>query len=92
MQSSSDRNLETRNIGDGFRATEDNSNSGLRRTRNAYGENPGNSHRGALLVLTIGKGVAPGVSRGHDPVTIEHNARKYELCKEEWRRRHSKFA
>ena len=42
-------------------------------------------------LIATGKGVAPGASRSHDPVTIEHNARKYELCKEEWRKRHPKM-
>ena len=38
-------------------------------------------------LIATGKSVAPGVSRSRDSVSIEHSARKHELCKEEWRQR-----
>jgi hypothetical protein len=41
-------------------------------------------------LITTGKSVAPAASRWQDPMTITENARKYELCNEEWRRRHPK--
>jgi hypothetical protein len=41
------------------------------------------------LIIT-GKTVSPEASHWEDPKTIAENARKYEICKEEWRRRHPK--
>lgn len=40
-------------------------------------------------LTATGKSVSPGASRWQDPLTISENARKYELCREEWRRRHA---
>jgi hypothetical protein len=39
-------------------------------------------------LITTGKTVSPGGIHWEDPKTIAENTRKYELCKEEWRRRH----
>lgn len=39
-------------------------------------------------LITTGKTVSPESSNWEDPKTIAENTRKYELCKEEWRRRH----
>ena len=41
-------------------------------------------------LIVEGKKAAPDKSRWGDPVTISHNAEKYEPCKQEWRRRHPK--
>jgi hypothetical protein len=40
-------------------------------------------------LITTGKTVSPEASHWEDPKTIAENAQKYEICKEEWRRRHS---
>jgi len=41
-------------------------------------------------LITTGKSVSPAASRWADPVTRDHNEKKYELCKLEWQRRHPK--
>jgi hypothetical protein len=38
--------------------------------------------------ITTGKNVSPAASRWSDPVTQNHNEKKCEVCKLEWRRRH----
>ena len=38
-------------------------------------------------LIKAGKNCSPDASRGCDPMTKQHNAIKYELCKKEWRRR-----
>jgi hypothetical protein len=40
----------------------------------------------------MGKECAPGNWLIADPMTKSENAEKYELCREEWKRRHPKAA
>jgi hypothetical protein len=39
-------------------------------------------------LMKLGRSVSPAASRGLEPVTRQMNAAKYELCRQEWRRRH----
>jgi hypothetical protein len=43
-------------------------------------------------LIKLGKACAPGASPASDPLTRTENAKKYELCKEEWRRRKAEKA
>jgi len=40
-----------------------------------------------LELIKLGKACAPGASPTSDPLTRTENATKYELCRQEWRRR-----
>jgi hypothetical protein len=42
-----------------------------------------------IELITVGKSFSPAASHWQDPMTMTENARKYELCKEEWRRKTS---
>jgi hypothetical protein len=50
MQSPRSCNSKTGNLGYGFWITQDDSNTGMRRTCKAHGEDSGNSHCGTFLV------------------------------------------
>jgi hypothetical protein len=39
-------------------------------------------------LIELGKSVSSAASRRLDPTTQQLNASKYELCRQEWRRRH----
>jgi hypothetical protein len=43
-----------------------------------------------LELIKLGRACAPGASPASDPLTRTQNATKYELCRQEWRRRHPK--
>jgi hypothetical protein len=43
-------------------------------------------------LIKLGRSVSSAASRWLDPMTQQMNASKYELCKQEWRRRHPKVA
>jgi hypothetical protein len=43
-------------------------------------------------LIEAGKSASPGANKWVDPVTKMHSESKYELCKQEWRRRHPKTA
>lgn len=41
-------------------------------------------------LIQMGKACAPGAAPASDPLTRTENATKYELCRQEWKRRHLK--
>ncbi len=41
-------------------------------------------------LIKLGRSVSSAASRCLDPMTQQLNASKYELCRQEWRRRHPK--
>jgi hypothetical protein len=43
-------------------------------------------------LIKLGRSISSAASRWLDPVTQRMNASKYELCRQEWRRRHPKSA
>ncbi|MFZ3332757.1 MAG: hypothetical protein WA197_19135 [Candidatus Acidiferrales bacterium] len=47
-------------------------------------------HYSDLELIKMGKACPPAEQRIADPTTKEECAKKYELCKQEWRRRHPK--
>lgn len=42
-------------------------------------------------LVKFGRSCAPGASPASDPLTRTENATKYELCRQEWLRRHPKL-
>jgi hypothetical protein len=42
-------------------------------------------------LIKLGRSVSSAASRWLDPMTQQLNASKYELCRQEWRRRHPKM-
>jgi hypothetical protein len=62
----------------------------------AYGSFDAELFRRGLMNYTdteltkLGRSVSSAASRYLEPVTRQMNASKYELCKQEWRRRHPK--
>ena len=45
-----------------------------------------------LELIKMGRACAPAEQRIADPMTKSEQEKKYELCREEWRRRHPKLA
>jgi hypothetical protein len=64
----------------------------LQRLKADFPRRPANRQVLCLAWLNrLGKAVSPAGSRWADPMTVEQNAVKYELCKKEWKRRHPKL-
>ena len=49
-------------------------------------------HYTDLELIKMGRACAPANWRIADPMTKSEQAQKYELCRQEWRRRHPKLA